>query len=224
MAFVPEAHAVTSVSTGPSNPHKIDICPDAILAIIIGTAKGFTFPGPLFSIRSTVSSIVPIPPIPVPITVPARAASSFVMSNLASAIAILAAATANWAFLSICLTVFLSPTNVSASKFFTSPAIFTGNSEASNSVIKPTPDTPFNKFSQNVDTPIPTGDTTPNPVTTTRLVIFLSLSILYFIITIFINYLIHPYRIKPQKNGSQNKTASAFLRFYFHIGRSGVIP
>ncbi|KXB94014.1 hypothetical protein HMPREF3191_00070 [Veillonellaceae bacterium DNF00626] len=50
------------------------------------------------------------------------------------------------------------------------------------------------------------------------------LSILYFIITIFINYLIHPYRIKPQKNGSQNKTASAFLRFYFHIGQSGVIP
>ena len=156
------------MSTGPCRPKVMETCPEAILAIIIGTAKGFTLPGPFCSIRNTVSSMVAIPPIPVPITVPAISGFSFSISNLASSTAIRAAATANWALRSICRIVFLSPASA-GSKSFTSPAIFTGKSAASNRVIGAMPDLPSKRLFQNFSTPVPTGDTTPRPVITTLL-------------------------------------------------------
>ena len=101
IALLPEAHAVTSASTGPIRPNVMEIWPEAMFAIIIGTANGLTFAEPRVSMRCTVSSIVLMPPMPVPMMVPTRFGSSLAISSFASLTAILAAATANWAFLSM---------------------------------------------------------------------------------------------------------------------------
>src|SRR3954467_977611 len=69
---------------------------------------------------------------------------------------------------SIFLTSFLS-TNWSGSKPFTSPAIRAENCVGSNRVIGPMPLWPAQSASQFVPVPMPTGDTRPTPVTTTRL-------------------------------------------------------
>jgi hypothetical protein len=50
---------------------------------------------------------------------------------------------------------------------FTSPAIFTGKEEVSKRVISPMPERPLVMASQYSDTVLPTGETTPRPVTTT---------------------------------------------------------
>src|SRR5688572_33019706 len=50
---------------------------------------------------------------------------------------------------------------------FTSAAMRVGNAEASNLVMGPTPLTPASRFFHASGAPIPTGDTTPSPVTTT---------------------------------------------------------
>src|SRR5487761_1945730 len=54
------------------------------------------------------------------------------------------------------------------SKSFTSPAIRDGKVEASKRVMGPIPERPATMFSQAGATPMPTGDTMPRPVTTTR--------------------------------------------------------
>jgi hypothetical protein len=56
----------------------------------------------------------------------------------------------------------------SASKFFTSPAMRVGKLEASNCVMGPIPLLPAKIPRQDSSTPIPTGQTIPSPVTTTR--------------------------------------------------------
>ena len=169
MALFPEAQAVTSASTGPMRPKLMETWPAAMLAIIIGAAKGFTLVGPLVSMRCTVSSMVLMPPMPVPMMVPTRSGFSVLISSLASSTAILAAATANCTFRSMWRTAFLSPTYFTASKFFTSPAMRTGNPSVSNSVIGPMPDLPAISAFQNSSVPMPTGETTPIPVITTLL-------------------------------------------------------
>src|SRR5918994_7020176 len=60
--------------------------------------------------------------------------------------------------------------NWSASKFFTSPAKRVEKADASKRVIGPMPLVPAHSASQFVCVPMPTGDTRPTPVTTTRLV------------------------------------------------------
>src|SRR5690348_16154994 len=54
-----------------------------------------------------------------------------------------------------------------ALKPFTSAAIFVGSTDASKCVIGSTPLTPFSRLSQAATTVLPTGETTPSPVTTT---------------------------------------------------------
>src|SRR5260370_24859209 len=54
------------------------------------------------------------------------------------------------------------------SKFFTSPAILQSNAAASKCVIGPTPLTPAMRFFQLSSVPIPSAQTSPTPVTTTR--------------------------------------------------------
>src|SRR3954463_14614846 len=53
-------------------------------------------------------------------------------------------------------------------KPFTSAAMRVGSIDASNFVMGPTPLTPRVRFSQAWATVLPTGETTPSPVTTTR--------------------------------------------------------
>jgi hypothetical protein len=59
--------------------------------------------------------------------------------------------------------------NRSGSKPFTSPAKRAANPVASKRVIGPMPLVPAHSASQFAWAPIPTGDTRPTPVTTTRL-------------------------------------------------------
>jgi len=56
----------------------------------------------------------------------------------------------------------------SASKPFTSPAMRVGKVEASNWVMGPMPLLPPTMPRQDSSTPVPTGQTIPSPVTTTR--------------------------------------------------------
>ncbi len=58
--------------------------------------------------------------------------------------------------------------NFDGSKPFTSAAMRVGNVEASNRVIGATPLLPATRALQDSSTPMPTGDTSPRPVTTTR--------------------------------------------------------
>src|SRR4029453_3962236 len=69
---------------------------------------------------------------------------------------------------SIFLTSFLL-TNCSGSNPLTSPAICELNSAASKCVIGPMPLRPAHSPSQFASVPMPSGDTRPTPVTTTRL-------------------------------------------------------
>src|SRR5262245_56129151 len=59
--------------------------------------------------------------------------------------------------------------NCSGSKPLTSPAKRVANADASNRVMGPMPLTPPQRASQLAWIPMPTGDTRPRPVTTTRL-------------------------------------------------------
>jgi hypothetical protein len=79
-----------------------------------------------------------------------------------------AAAMAYWMKMSIFLTSFLSR-NRSGSKFLTSPAMRAENCDASNRVMGPIPLRPAQSASQFASVPMPSGDTMPTPVTTTRL-------------------------------------------------------
>ena len=83
IASVAEAHAEVTVWFGPLNPHRMDKCPPAILAIILGTNWGDTRRALLFSITECCSSSVWIPPTPVPIVTPTRSISNFSGSILA---------------------------------------------------------------------------------------------------------------------------------------------
>src|ERR1700756_355858 len=54
------------------------------------------------------------------------------------------------------------------SKFFTSPAILQSNAAGSKCVIGPMPLTPATRFFQLSSVPMPSAQTSPTPVTTTR--------------------------------------------------------
>src|SRR3954452_16324000 len=93
---------------------------------------------------------------------------SDVTCSRASSTANCDAASANWMKTSIFLTSFLS-TNCSGSKCCTSPAIRAEYCDASKRVIGPMPLLPASMASQFACVPMPSGDTSPTPVTTTRL-------------------------------------------------------
>ena len=96
-----------------------------------------------------------------------RSGSSFAMSRPESFIAMSAAASANWMNRSF-RRASLRSMNFVGSKPFTSPAMRVGNVDASNRVIGPMPLLPATIAAQDSSTPIPTGETRPRPVTTTR--------------------------------------------------------
>ena len=136
----------------------------------MGMKNGLILEGPLAPSFKDCSKKVWIPPIPVPTHTPQRVASIFSKSSLASSIASLAAATANWVTRSIRLPSFLSP-YLPKSKSFTSPAILTLKSVVSNWVIIPIPDLPAVRLAQNSSLPVPIGVIGPTPVTTTLLLV-----------------------------------------------------
>ena len=95
MAWVPAAQAVAIVSHGPCQPARMETWAAPALAIIIGTRKGETRRAPFSWNTPICSSSVSRPPTPVPKMTPERSGSA--PRSPASASAMSAAATENWA-------------------------------------------------------------------------------------------------------------------------------
>src|SRR5215218_4675693 len=161
-------HAVHVAEFGPCAPKRIETCPDARLMIAEGMKNGEMRRGPPSSSALCSRSIVVKPPMPDAMNTPTRGAMSGVTFSPESSIANCDAAMANWMKMSIFLTSFFS-TNCSGSKAFTSAAKRVEKAAASNRVIGPMPLRPARSDSQVASVPMPTDDTRPIPVTTTRL-------------------------------------------------------
>ena len=168
MACAEAEQAVHVAELGPLAPYRIETWPAARLMMAEGIKKGEILRGPPSSSALCSRSIVVNPPIPDAMNTPTRGAISGVTSSPASSTANCDAAIAYWMKTSIFLTS-LRSTNRSGSKFFTSPAMRVANCDASNLVIIPMPLHPAQTAAQLVSVPIPSDDTRPMPVTTTRL-------------------------------------------------------
>src|SRR3954469_25179044 len=160
--------AVHVAEVGPLAPNRIETWPAARLMIAAGMKKGEIRRGPPSSSALCSRSIVVKPPMPDAMNTPTRGAISRVTFSPESSIANCDAAMANWMKMSIFLTSFFSM-NRSGSKSFTSAAKRVENADASNRVIGPMPLRPARSDSQVASVPMPTEDTSPMPVTTTRL-------------------------------------------------------
>src|SRR3954466_9303381 len=161
-------HAVQVAEFGPLAPKRMETWPAARLMMAAGMKNGEMRRGPPSSSALGSRSSVGTPPIPEAMNTPVRVAISALTFRFASSIANCDAAMASWMKMSIFLTSFFSM-NWSGSKFFTSPAMRAENWAASNRVIGPMPLCPAQSACQFASVPIPSGDTRPTPVTTTRL-------------------------------------------------------
>src|SRR3984893_4895961 len=133
-----------------------------------GMKNGEILRGPPSSSALCSRSIVVNPPMPEAMNTPTDGASTDVTTRPASSTANCDAAIAYWMKTSIFLTSFFSMKR-SGSNPRTSPAIWVEKAAASNLVIVPTPLWPATSASQFASVPIPSDDTRPMPVTTTRL-------------------------------------------------------
>src|SRR3954467_1764059 len=168
------AQAVQVAEFGPLAPKRIDTWPAARLMMADGMKNGEILRGPPSSSALCSRSMVVTPPIPEAMNTPTRGATSAVTSSRESSIANCDAAIAYWMKMSIFLTSFFSM-NASGSKPLTSPAMRVANCVASNLVIVPMPLVPAVSAAQFASVPIPSDDTRPIPVTTTRRVLVMSL-------------------------------------------------
>src|SRR3954464_161779 len=166
--------AVQVARLGPLAPKRIDTCPAARLMIADGMKNGEILRGPPSSSALCSRSIVVNPPIPDAMKTPTRRDGSGGMVSPESSIAYCDAAIAYWMKMSIFLTSFLS-TYASGSKFFTSPAMRVANWVVSNLVMDPMPLWPALIPAQFASVPIPSDDTSPMPVTTTRRLLVIGL-------------------------------------------------
>src|SRR5690606_35809175 len=148
----------------------MDTSPEAMSAMNMGTKNGLIRCGPRSSMMRACSSNVRIPPIPLPMITPIRSRwrRAHWQVRAASGRACWAPARANGANRSVRRTSFRSR-YCSGSKPFTSHAKRTSKSSVtSNCVIGPAPLLPSSKAFHVVGTSLPTGVTSPTPVTTTR--------------------------------------------------------
>src|SRR5690606_6373112 len=145
----------------------METSPAAISGMNIGTKKGETRSGPLVMYSEHWSSKVCIPPIPLPMTTPVRSADGTDLSRPAWVTAWCAAAIANWANRSSRRASFRSM-YCSGSNSLTSQANRTLSLLASNLAIGAAPERPASRPLQVDSTSVPTGVTSPRPVTTTR--------------------------------------------------------
>jgi hypothetical protein len=160
--------AVQVARFGPLAPNRIETWPAARLMIAEGMKNGEILRGPPFSSASCSRSMVMNPPMPDPIYTPTFGALSAVICSFESSIANCDAAIAYWMKRSIFLTSFFSM-NCSGSKPFTSAAMRAAKALTSNLVMCPTPLVPASSAVQFAPVPMPSDDTRPMPVMTTRL-------------------------------------------------------
>ena len=130
--------------------------------------NGEIFRGPPSSSALCSRSIVVNPPMPDAMNTPRRGAFSRVTCSFESSIANCAAAIAYWMKTSIFLTSFFSMKRRGSNPLI-SPAIWDANPVTSNLVIRSIPLVPARSAFQFASVPMPSGDTRPIPVTTTRL-------------------------------------------------------
>ena len=82
MLWAPVVQAVTVARLGPRAPVRIEMFPEIMLMMLEGTKKGDTLRTlPVCSSVRTVSSMVPMPPIPEPTCTPTSAALASVISK-----------------------------------------------------------------------------------------------------------------------------------------------
>src|SRR5204863_8432748 len=160
-------HAVQVAELGPFAPKRIETWPAARLMIAEGMKNGEILRGPPSSSALCSRSIVVNPPMPDAMNTPVFGASSGVICRPASSIANCDAAIAYWMKTSIFLTSFFSM-NCSGSNPRTSPAMRVANSVASNFVMGLRPIVPARSAAQFASVPMPSDDTRPIQVTTTR--------------------------------------------------------
>src|SRR6266542_389093 len=142
-------------------------CPEAASGSTLGMKCGTSRLGPRCWSTSCCSIIPRKPPIAVPKRMPTRIESYPASSSAASSTPSRAAASDN-STLRSSLRTFFGDATVVGSKSFTSAAIRTGNSLASNERMKSTPLRPATAASQVDRASFPTGVTAPRPVTTIR--------------------------------------------------------
>src|SRR3954471_16426386 len=174
MACAEAEHAVQVAEFGPLAPSRIDTCPAARLMMAEGMKNGEILRGPPSSSALCSRSMVVKPPMPDAMKTPTRRDCSGLICSCASSIANCDAAIAYWMKMSIFLTYFFSM-NASGSKPLTSPAMRVANCEASNLVMVSTPLRPALIPAQFASVPIPSDDTRPMPVTTTRRLLVMAL-------------------------------------------------
>ena len=152
MEWVPAAQAVTVVSQGPRKPWRMEMPAAAAFGISIGMRNGDTRSGPRTRLTSTWSSRVCRPPMPVPTSTPIRSGSPPGSPDWSRAR--LAAPAA-------------SCVKRSARRASLGPSNQGSGSQSWISRVLPTWAGP-SRAAQKASAPMPTADTTPTPVTTTR--------------------------------------------------------
>ena len=147
IAWVEVVQAVTTPRFGPFSPYLIDRWPEIMLMIEAGMKNGEILRGPPFNQLSCSASIVSRPPMPAPVTAPARSGSTLLKSIPESVTAWMPAAnpycmnsSMRRASFGVMYCVISNPR--------TAPPKRTGNAETSNRVIGPMPLSPRTMASQ----------------------------------------------------------------------------
>src|SRR5947207_7647848 len=160
-------HAVAVASFGPLAPYRMETWPAARLMIEAGIKKGEILRGPPCMSAVCSRSITSNPPIPDPMCTPTRSAFSGVTCSCDIFIASSDAARAKWIKRPIFFTSFFSMKS-SGSKVLTSAAIWHANADASKPVMRSTPFLPDSTPGHTSAVVLPTAQSRPRPVMTTR--------------------------------------------------------
>src|SRR6266852_8495783 len=167
MACAEAEHAVAVAEFGPRAPYRIEICPEAKLTIADGIKNGEILPGPPFSSFPCSRSMMSNPPIPDETYTPtsSRSECSGFQPDMRTAKS--APASATWMNRPIFFSSFFS-IHRKGSKPLILPPIRQSKPVVSKLVMVATPLTPARRFFQLSSVPMPSAQTSPTPVTTTR--------------------------------------------------------
>ena len=174
MAWLPVAQALTTAVFGPRMPNWMATIPDGLSTSMWGIVHGDTRLAPTSQYFFAFSSRMLTPPQPEPKTIPIRSGSAssgriwlWPLIRPPSRSASAVAAIAIWVARSWRRTSLGSISTV-GSKSGTSPPTLMSWSDRSAMVTSRIPERPATRLSQAASLPMPTGDTTPSPVTMAR--------------------------------------------------------
>src|SRR5579859_4713631 len=145
----------------------MEMCPEAKFTIADGMKNGEILPGPPFNNLPCSRSMMSNPPIPEETYTPTSSRSDCSGFQLDMRTAKSAPASATWMKRPIFFSSFFSIQR-KGSKLLISPAMRQSKPVVSKLVMVATPLTPARRFSQLSSVPMPSAQTNPTPVTTTR--------------------------------------------------------